>query len=108
MHGNYRPLRQNIQVGIGDDGRDLDDAVLLRDKTGHLHIDPYQIVITDRHQALLFNQYVTLSMHHFTDVLLAAQHAPRITSASPALNVHTRSISVTPGYAGHRAPGGIH
>ncbi len=100
MHGNYRPLRQNIQVGIGDDGRNLDDAVLLGDKTGHLHIDPYQIMITDRHQALLSNQYMTLSILHFIDVSRAVQHAPRITSALPALNVHTRSNAMTPGVCG--------
>ena len=34
--------------GIGDGG-DLDDTMRLWHQTGHLHVDPYQVVVTDRH-----------------------------------------------------------
>ena len=58
-HSNHRALRQHLQVGVGNNCRNLDDVMLLGDEPGHLHIDPYQILITDHRRALLLNRYMT-------------------------------------------------
>ena len=44
MNGNYRSLRQDIQVLIGDHCRDLDNAIELGVQSGHFQIDPDKII----------------------------------------------------------------
>jgi len=39
----HRTLGQHVQVGIGDDHGDFDDAVGIRIEPGHFHVDPDQI-----------------------------------------------------------------
>ena len=40
MNHEYRPFGQHIQVGVGDDGRDLNDPVAIGVEACHFHIDP--------------------------------------------------------------------
>ena len=42
----HRPLGDETQRGVGDEGRDLDDRVGLRLQTGHLEIDPDEGIAT--------------------------------------------------------------
>ncbi len=44
MNRQHRSLRQDIEFGIGDDGGDLDNPILVRIESGHLQIDPHQVV----------------------------------------------------------------
>ena len=44
MHRQHRSFRQHIQIGVGDDGGDLNDAILLGAQTGHFQVDPDQVV----------------------------------------------------------------
>ena len=43
VHCNHRPFGQSIELGIGDDGGDLDNHILIRIQSGHFHIDPNEI-----------------------------------------------------------------
>lgn len=54
MDGDYRSFSQDIQLTIGHNARDLDDFVCLRIQPGHLQINPDQIVIAERHNALVY------------------------------------------------------
>ena len=40
-----RPFDARLQVGAGDDDRNLDDAVHLWIQTGHLAIEPNQVLV---------------------------------------------------------------
>ena len=48
MHGNHGALVQDVQILVGDDRRDLDHAIHLGLKPGHLHVDPDQVVVRIR------------------------------------------------------------
>ena len=39
------PSSSGVEVGVGDDARDLDDHVALDVETGHLEVDPHQVVV---------------------------------------------------------------
>ena len=39
--GEYRSLGDGIQIAVGDDGGDFDDALLVRVEAGHLQIHPH-------------------------------------------------------------------
>ena len=43
MNGYHRALRQCVEFGIGDNGGDLNDHILIRDKAGHFHVHPNEI-----------------------------------------------------------------
>ena len=36
------PVRENVEIRIGHDRRDLDDMMKIRSKTRHLEVNPYQ------------------------------------------------------------------
>ena len=40
----HRPLGNDLKLGVGDHDRDLEHAVRVRIQSGHLHIDPDEIV----------------------------------------------------------------
>ena len=44
MHRDGRALSQNVQVGIGHQGGDFDNAIALRIQPCHLKIDPNEVV----------------------------------------------------------------
>ena len=44
MHRHHGPLREDVQMGVGDNGGDLDDAVIGRVQPGHFQVDPDQVV----------------------------------------------------------------
>ena len=45
MHHQHRRLGHDLELGIGDDNGHLDDAVVIRQQTGHFHVDPSKIVL---------------------------------------------------------------
>ena len=52
MHGDHGPLGDEIQIRIGDDCGHLNDAVSVRIQSGHLQIDPDQVIL-ERHASFL-------------------------------------------------------
>jgi hypothetical protein len=44
MHRQHRSFRQHLQVTIGDDGGDLDDAIRVGIQARHFQIDPDEVV----------------------------------------------------------------
>ena len=46
---DHRPFGEDVQIAIGDDGGDLDDAIVEGVQTGHFQIDPDEIVGAGRH-----------------------------------------------------------
>ena len=44
VHRNHRPLRQGVELAVGDNGRDFDHHIVVRIEAGHLHIYPDQVV----------------------------------------------------------------
>src|SRR3954462_4588179 len=44
MDHQVDPLAQHVELGIGDQRRDLDELVLAEVETGHLTVDPYQMI----------------------------------------------------------------
>lgn len=42
MYGDDRPLGENIQLAVRDDGGHLDDVVDVRTQAGHLEVHPHQ------------------------------------------------------------------
>ena len=44
VDGQHRPFSQDVELAVGHDGRDFNDAVGLRVQTGHLQINPDQVV----------------------------------------------------------------
>ena len=45
MDHQHRRLGHDLELGIGDDNGHLDDAVVIRQQTGHFHVDPSKIVL---------------------------------------------------------------
>ena len=45
MNREHRAFSQRIELGIGNDGRDLDHAIVLGTQAGHLHIDPDEVLL---------------------------------------------------------------
>ena len=45
MHDQSLGLGKHFELAVGDDDRDLDDTVVGRIKTGHLHVQPGQVVL---------------------------------------------------------------
>ena len=41
---NTGPSASTLQLRVGDHGRDLDDAIRVGLETGHLQVDPDQVV----------------------------------------------------------------
>src|SRR5579862_1132293 len=56
MYREIRPLGNHVQILVGDYRGDLDDLIGLRHQTGHLQIDPDQIVVI-RHVASSFQYF---------------------------------------------------
>src|SRR3546814_20488339 len=46
---DLRATRQHLQIGIGDQGRDLDDRIGVRIEPGHFQVDPDQVVFARLH-----------------------------------------------------------
>jgi len=44
VHGQHRPFGKNVELGIGDDGGDFDNAIGVRIQAGHFQINPDQVV----------------------------------------------------------------
>ena len=49
MHRDGRALSQNVQVRIGHQGGDFDNAIALRIQPCHLKIDPNEVVFICTH-----------------------------------------------------------
>ena len=47
MNGNHRALRQRIELGVCDYGRDFDHRVVFRVETRHLQVDPDQVLFAE-------------------------------------------------------------
>ena len=45
MQRDHGSLGQCVELGIGDDGRDLYHYILVRIQAGHLHIDPNEVAV---------------------------------------------------------------
>jgi len=45
VNGQHGAFRDDLQVGIGNDGGDFDDAVGLGDQSGHLQVDPDEVLL---------------------------------------------------------------
>ena len=43
MKRYHRALRQCVEFGIGDNGGDLNDHILIRIQAGHFHINPNEV-----------------------------------------------------------------
>jgi hypothetical protein len=54
MHGDHRALRDHIQVAVGDDHGDLDDAVAVGIEAGHFHVQPDEVILVLCHNRSLF------------------------------------------------------
>jgi hypothetical protein len=52
VDGNDRSLRQDLQVSVGDEGGDLDDAILGGLQAGHFQVQPDQMVVVGFHAVL--------------------------------------------------------
>src|SRR6185369_4923323 len=48
MDGEHRTLHAHREQGVGDDHRNLDDAVRLRLEAGHLQVDPHEVLLALR------------------------------------------------------------
>src|SRR5690606_4131092 len=44
LDGQRRPFGEHVQLGVGDDGGNFDDHVLVRIQTGHFQVDPDQVI----------------------------------------------------------------
>ena len=49
VYGDHRPFRENVQIGVGDQRSDLDNAIAFRIQAGHLQIDPNQVIFVSCH-----------------------------------------------------------
>src|SRR4051794_31352859 len=47
MDRKHRAFDLDVQLRVGHDDRDLDDAVSVRIKAGHLEVDPDQVLLVD-------------------------------------------------------------
>jgi hypothetical protein len=43
VDGQNWPFGEDIELTVGNDGGDLDDAMAFRNQTGHLQVDPDQV-----------------------------------------------------------------
>src|SRR5690606_29747008 len=46
---DYRPLFEDVELHVGDQGGDLDDAITIRVESGHFEVDPDQAIGVGRH-----------------------------------------------------------
>src|SRR5882762_1525542 len=78
-HDQDRSLGDGVQLRIGDDDRDFDDAIPVRIESGHFHVQPEKVVLVLRHAAfpwalcrMALSHNRLRSMHWFTAVFIAA------------------------------------
>jgi len=57
MDREYRAFGQNIQLRVGYNDCDFDDAIIIRVQTGHFHVNPYQVELIRAHRRGRFFGY---------------------------------------------------
>ena len=52
MHHQHRAFGEGVEIAVGNDDGDFDDAVGFRHQTGHFHVDPDEVVLVLGHVVL--------------------------------------------------------